>query len=81
MIGEKSEVYYFDKDGKMVDSVDKAYKCIVRELDENGELVNEVFGDVNYKPEKEPEQIRELTEEEKERFEKINCIYKSPKFK
>ena len=34
MIGEKSEVYYFDNDGKMVDSVDKAYECIVRELDD-----------------------------------------------
>ena len=73
MIGEKSEVYYFDKDGNMVDSVDKAYECIVRELDENGELVNEVFGYVNYKP-------KPITKEKKA-LEGIKCVYKSPNLK
>lgn len=81
MIGEKSEVYYFDKDGKMVDSVDKAYECIARELDENGKLVNEVFGYVNYKPEYKREDIPELTEEEKKELAELEWEYKSPKLK
>mgnify|MGYP004732467067 CR=1 FL=1 len=65
MIGEKSEVYYFYKDGNMVDSVEDSYRCIARELDENGKLVSEVFGYVNYKPEYKREDTPELTEEEK----------------
>lgn len=81
MIGKKSEVYYFDKDGNMVDSVDKAYECIVRELDENGELVNEVFGYVNYKPKPITKEMLELTEEEKKALEGIKCVYKSPNLK
>lgn len=81
MINKKSEVYYFDKDGNMVDSVDKAYECIVRELDENGELVNEVFGHVNYKPEPVTEEMLELTEEEKKALAKLNWLDESPKIK
>lgn len=81
MIGEKSEVYYFDKDGKMVDNIDEAYRFIARELDENGELVNEVFGYVNYKPESKIKEIPELTEEEKKVLAELKWEYKSPKLK
>ncbi len=81
MIGKKTEVYYFDKDGKMVDNVDDAYRCIARELDENGELVNEVFGYVNYKPEPITKEKLELTEEEKKALAELEWEYKSPKLK
>lgn len=41
-----AEIYYFDDDGNAVDK-EKATRAIIRELDENGELINEIFGAVN----------------------------------
>lgn len=43
----KSEIYYFDDNDKMVDK-EKATKAIIRELDENGNLVREIFGVINH---------------------------------
>lgn len=40
-----AEIYYMD-DGNPVDK-DKATRAIIRELDANGELINEIFGAVN----------------------------------
>lgn len=41
-----AELYYMDDDGNAVDK-DKAIRAIIRELDENGKMINEVFGVVN----------------------------------
>ena len=40
MMENREEIYYFDKDGNSCEA-EKAVKVIIRELDENGELVNE----------------------------------------
>lgn len=36
------EIYYFDENGNAVDK-DKAVKCVVREVENDGTLVNETF--------------------------------------
>lgn len=41
--GAYSEIYYLDKDGKVVDE-SIAVKCVIRECDKNGELIMETFG-------------------------------------
>ena len=41
-----TEIYYMDDAGNPVDK-DRATRAIIRELDENGELLNEMFGSVN----------------------------------
>lgn len=45
----KSEIIYFDDNGSIVDK-EKATKAIIRELDENGNLVNEIFGTIDNTP-------------------------------
>lgn len=40
MMENREEIYYFDQDGNSCEA-EKAVKVIIRELDENGELVNE----------------------------------------
>lgn len=42
----RSEIFYFDEKGNTVDKV-HAVKAIVREYDENGELVNETFANIS----------------------------------
>lgn len=42
----RSEIFYFDENGKSVDKV-HAVKAIVREYDENGELINETFANIS----------------------------------
>ena len=42
----KSEVIYLDDDKKVVEK-EQATRVIIRELDENGALVKEVFGKIN----------------------------------
>ena len=42
----KSEIIYFDENDKIVEK-DKAVKAVIRELDENGNLVREIFGVIN----------------------------------
>ncbi len=45
MKNRKSEIFYFDEKGNTVDKV-HAVKAIVREYDENGELINETFANI-----------------------------------
>ncbi len=45
----KSEIIYFDDNGSIVDK-EKATKAVIRELDENGNLVNEIFGMIDHTP-------------------------------
>lgn len=42
----QSEIIYFDENGKIVEK-DKAVTAVIRELDEKGNLVREIFGTVN----------------------------------
>lgn len=42
----QSEIIYFDEKGKIVEK-DKAVRAVIRELDEKGNLVREIFGSVN----------------------------------
>ncbi len=46
----KSEIIYFDENGKIVEK-DKAVRAVIRELDENGNLVREIFGTIGNEPE------------------------------
>lgn len=41
--GAYSEIYYFDKDGNIVDA-SIAVRCVIRECDENGNLICETWG-------------------------------------
>lgn len=45
--GLNSEAFFFDADGKSVDSPDKAVTVIIRETDDDGNLVRETFGTLN----------------------------------
>lgn len=40
---DKTEVYYFDDNGNKVEP-EKATKGVIRELDENGNLISETWG-------------------------------------
>lgn len=48
----KSEIIYFDENDKIVEK-DKAVRAVIREVDENGNLVREIFGTI----EKEDEEV------------------------
>lgn len=41
--GAYSEIYFFDKNGNVVDEA-KAVKCVIRECAENGDLIAETWG-------------------------------------
>ena len=41
--GAYSEIFYFDKDGNVVDET-KAVRFVIRECTENGELIAETWG-------------------------------------
>ena len=43
--GDYSEIFYFDKDGQMVDET-KAVRCIVRECTNDGNRIKETWGTV-----------------------------------
>lgn len=43
--GAYSEIYYFDDDGNPADE-EEATRCVIRECDKNGNLLNEVWGTV-----------------------------------
>ena len=43
--GAYSEIYYFDEDGNPADG-SKAFRCVIRECDENEELLNETWGNI-----------------------------------
>lgn len=43
--GAYSEIYYFDDDGNPADE-EEATRCLIRECDKNGNLLNEVWGTV-----------------------------------
>lgn len=55
----KQDIYYFDKDGKSSTDEKNASSAIIRELNEDGEIVNEVFGNF-----RKPEGPYEITQEE-----------------
>lgn len=42
----KSEIIYFDENDKIVEK-DKAVRAVIREVDENGNLVREIFGTID----------------------------------
>lgn len=42
----KSEIYYFDDEDNIVEK-ENATKAVIRELDENGNLVNEIWGTID----------------------------------
>lgn len=44
--GAYSEIYFFDLNGNPVDET-KAVRCVIRECDESGNLINETWGTVN----------------------------------
>ena len=56
----KSEIIYLD-DNKNIVSKDKATRAIIRELDEKGNLVREIFGTINHDE-------NEITDEELDNF-------------
>lgn len=56
-----TEVYYFDENGRKVTDEKLAKRVMIRELDENGNLVNETFGDF---VSNEEDEILEFTQEE-----------------
>lgn len=62
------ETYYFDDNGNMVEP-EKATKGVIRELDENGNLVRETWGRFEPAPEYDDfdAYIASLEEEEKNR--------------
>lgn len=63
----KNEIVYFDNDNHIVDE-EKATKAIIRELDENGNLVRETFGTIDNTPtEISDEEFDALMEQIKER--------------
>lgn len=37
------EIIFFNKEGEIIDDKEKAESAVIRELDENGNLVNETF--------------------------------------
>lgn len=39
----KTEIYYFDENDKLIDDKDKAVKIIIREIDDDGEIINETL--------------------------------------
>lgn len=53
----KSEIIYFDENDKIV-TKEKAVRAVIRELDENGNLVREIFGTID------KSQDEEVTDEE-----------------
>jgi len=60
-----TEVYYFDDNDNMVDP-EKATKGVIRELDENGNLIRETWGKFEPAPQYDDfdEYIKQLEEEE-----------------
>ena len=44
---DRSEIVYFDKDGRIT-TKDKAVRAVIREYDEKGNLIREVFGSVSH---------------------------------
>ena len=56
-----TEVYYFDENGRKVTDEKLAKRVMIRELDENVNLVNETFGDF---VSNEEDEILEFTQEE-----------------
>ena len=60
-----TEVYYFDDNDNMVEP-DKATKGVIRELDENGNLIRETWGKFEPAPQYDDfdEYIKQLEEEE-----------------
>ncbi len=44
--GIYSEMYFFDDNGNSVDEVD-AVRCVIRECDAEGNLLNETWGYIN----------------------------------
>lgn len=45
--GAYSEIYYFDDEGNLADR-EKATKCIIRECDQKGNLINETMGIISH---------------------------------
>ena len=43
--GAYSEIYYFDEKGNSADETE-AVRCVIRECDENGDLISETWGTV-----------------------------------
>ena len=43
--GAYSEIFFFDDDGNPADE-QEATRCVIRECDESGELLNEIWGTV-----------------------------------
>lgn len=58
----KIEKYYLDDDGNIVDP-EKATRGVIRELDENGNLVNETWGTFSKEPEMSNEELGEYIAE------------------
>lgn len=51
----KEEVYFFDKDNRIVKTEEEASKVCIRLLDDEGKLISETFGNLN--KENEPYEI------------------------
>ena len=58
----KVETYYLDDDDNIVEP-EKATKGIIRELDENGNLVRETFGTFEERKEISDEELTRMTQE------------------
>lgn len=43
----RAEAYYFDDNNKTVPK-EEATRCIIREYDENGKFINEIFGYIGH---------------------------------
>ena len=48
----ESEIIYFDENKNIV-SKEKAVSAVIRELDENGKLIREIWGDISNEPDEE----------------------------
>lgn len=40
---DNTEIYWFDKDGNIVEDAEKAVRGVIRELDEKGNLIQETW--------------------------------------
>lgn len=40
---DRSEIYWFDADGNIVEDSEKAVRGVIRELDEDGNLIRETW--------------------------------------
>lgn len=55
---KNAETYYLDDDGNLVDP-EKATRGVIRELDENGNLIREIWGTFEKQPEISDEELDE----------------------